>query len=224
MMLKKLTTVFVVFASMCGAMAEVPSLINYQGKLSDKDGASVNGDKNFTVRIFDANEGGKQVYEEAIGAVTVKDGLYSFGFGEAGKSVATATETMASADGTTQVFNYIVKNTPVLGGIKISGGGYSWTESGGSSDAGNFTATANKESGAVSAIFLAGNPEAGQEIKIEYEHATDGVMGALSRGVQTWLEITVGGETLSPRERLVAVPVSCRAFIHEFLGDLCYTA
>jgi hypothetical protein len=36
-------------------------------------------------------------------------------------------------------------------------------------------------------------------------------MGALSRGGQAWLELVVGGETLSPRERLVAVPFALRA-------------
>ena len=133
--------------------------INYQGKLSDKAGAPVTGDKNFSLHIYDDKTGGKLIYEEAVGTVAVKDGLYSFNFGESGKSVATATETIATADGEKQIFNYIVKNKPILGEIKISGGGYSWTESGGSSDAGNFTATANKQSGAVSAIFLAGNPE-----------------------------------------------------------------
>ena len=84
-------------------------------------------------------------------------------------------------------------------------GGYSWTESG-SSDATKFTATANKNSGAVSAIFLTGAPEDGQKISIAYDHNSDGVGGALSRGGQAWLELVVGGETLIPRERLVAVP------------------
>ena len=117
--------------------------INYQGKLSDKAGASITGDKNFSLSIYNDKTSGKLIYEEAVGTVAVKDGLYSFNFGESGKSVATATETIATADGQKQVFNYTVNNLPILGGIKISGGGYSWTESGGSSDAGNFTATAN---------------------------------------------------------------------------------
>jgi hypothetical protein len=184
--------------------------INYQGRLSDKSGTNVNGTKNFALRIFDAKTGGKQIYEENIGAVAVNEGAYSFNFGETGKSVVTPTETIAFADGEKQIFNYTAKNPPVLGEIKISGGGYSWTEAG-SSDATKFTATANKNSGAVSAIFLTGAPETGQEISIAYDHNSDGVMGALSRGGQAWLELVVGGETLSPRERLVAVPFALRA-------------
>jgi hypothetical protein len=188
--------------------------INYQGRLSEKSGTNVNGTRNFTLRIFDAKTGGKQIYEENVGAVAVNEGAYSFNFGESGKSVSTATESIGFADGEKQIFNYIVKNTPVLGEIKISGGGYSWTESG-SSDATKFTATANKNSGAMSAIYLTGAPEAGQQIAISYDHNSDGVMGALSRGGQAWFQLIVGGEALSPRERLVAVPFALKALESE---------
>ena len=205
--MKKLITVLIAATTLMSALAQP---INYQGRLSDKSGTNVNGSKNFSLRIFDAKTGGKQIYEENVGGVTVNEGAYSFNFGENGKSVVTPTETIAFADGEKQIFNYTVKNPPVLGEIKISGGGYSWTEAG-SSDATKFTATANKNSGAVSAIFLTGAPEAGQDISIAYDHNSDGVMGALSRGGQAWLEITVGGETLSPRERLVSVPYALRS-------------
>jgi hypothetical protein len=198
------------------ALTAAAQPINYQGRLSDKSGSNVNGTKNFSLRIFDAKTGGKQIYEENVGAVTVNEGAYSFNFGENGKSVVTPTETIALADGEKQIFNYIVKNPPVLGEIKISGGGHSWTEAG-SSDATKFTATANKNSGAISAIFLTGAPEAGENVSISYDHNSNGVMGALSRGGQAWLEISVGGETLSPRERLVAVPFALRAGVADSL-------
>ena len=205
--MKKLITVLIAATTLMSALAQP---INYQGRLSDKSGTNVNGSKNFSLRIFDAKTGGKQIYEETVGAVTVNEGAYSFNFGENGKSVSTATETIGFADGEKQIFNYTVKNPPVLGEIKISGGDYSWTESG-SSDATKFTATANKNSGAVSAIFLTGAPETGQEISIAYDHNSDAVMGALSRGGQAWLELVVGGEALSPRERLVAVPFALKS-------------
>ena len=89
-MMKKLLTVLATIAISLSAMAEVPSLINYQGRLKEKNGTNVNGAKNFTVRIFDAKTGGKQIYEENVGAVTINEGAYSFGFGEAGKSVVDA--------------------------------------------------------------------------------------------------------------------------------------
>jgi hypothetical protein len=210
-MMKKLLTVLMTIAISLSAMAEVPSLINYQGKLSDKSGTPVNGSKNFTVRIFDAKEGGKQIYEENVGTVTVKDGLYSFGFGEAGKSVVTPTEILARTDGEKQVFNYITKNKPILGNVTISGAGLSWTDDAGSSDNSKFTATLNKNSGAVSAIYLTESPVGGTPISITYNHHSDGVMDSLSRGDQAWLELSVDGEDLSPRERLVTVPFALKA-------------
>jgi hypothetical protein len=218
--MKKLITGLVTIAISLSAMAEVPSLINYQGKLSDKSGNPVNGTKNFSVRIFDAKEGGKEIYEEEVGAVAVKDGLYSFGFGEAGKSVVTPTEILARADGEKQVFNYITKNKPILGNVKISGAGLSWTDDAGSSDTSKFTSTLNKNSGAASAIFLTQAPDSGTEVLISYDHNSDGVMGALSRGGQSWLEITVGGETLSPRERLVAVPFAVNSELASSVKNL----
>lgn len=211
-------THFIIWSLLLSANIAIAQPINYQGRLKEKSGTNVNGTKNFTLRIFDAKTGGKQIYEENVGAVTVNEGAYSFNFGESGKSVVTPTETIALADGEKQIFNYTVKNPPVLGEIKISGGGYSWTEAG-SSHATKFTATANKNSGAVSAIFLTGAPEVGENVSISYDHNSNGVMGALSRGGQAWLEITVGGETLSPRERLVAVPFALRAGVADSIAS-----
>ena len=45
----------------------------------------------------------------------------------------------------------------------------------------NLHATLNKNSGAASAIFIKQAPP-GTEILISYDHNSDGVMGALSRG------------------------------------------
>jgi len=211
MTMKNLLTAFLTFTIALGAIAEVPSLINYQGKLSDESGNPVNGTKAFSLKIYDAKTGGKEIYQEEIGNVALKNGIYSFGFGEAGKSVVTPVEILARADGNKQVYNYITKNKPVLGNITISGPELSWTDDDGSSDATKFTATANKDSGAISAIYLNKSPSAGSEISITYDHLSIGVMGALSRGGQSWLEITVDGKTLSPRERLVTVPFALRS-------------
>ena len=165
-MMKKLLTGLATIAISLSAMAEVPSLINYQGRLKEKSGTNVNGTKNFTVRIFDAKTGGKQIYEENVGAVTINEGAYSFGFGEAGKSVVTPTEILARTDGEKQVFNYITKHKPILGNVTISGTGLSWTDDAGSSDATKFTSTLNKNSGAASAIFLTQAPDSGTEVLI----------------------------------------------------------
>jgi hypothetical protein len=61
--------------------AQVPSLINYQGRLTDAQGNPVNGERTMVVRIYDAPTGGNLTYEENIGTVSVQDGKYSFRFG-----------------------------------------------------------------------------------------------------------------------------------------------
>mgnify|MGYP000324221147 CR=1 FL=1 len=77
--MKKLITVLIAATTLMSALAQP---INYQGRLSDKSGTNVNGTKNFALRIFDAKTGGKQIYEENVGAVTVNEGAYSFNFGK----------------------------------------------------------------------------------------------------------------------------------------------
>jgi hypothetical protein len=193
------------------ALTAISQPINYQGKLSDKAGAPVTGDKNFYLSIYDDKTDGKLTYEEAIGTVTLTKGIYSFNFGEDGKSVATSTETVGSTDSEKQIFNHTAANIPIVGNIKITAGDYSWSDTGGSSSSSQFTATANKETGQISAIFISGAPAAGTEITVTYDYNSTGIMGALSAGSQSWLEVTIGGETLSPRERLVAVPFALRA-------------
>jgi hypothetical protein len=61
--------------------AEVPSLINYQGLLTDINGNSVSGNKTVSISIHDAVADGTQLYTENIGTVTVQNGVYSFQFG-----------------------------------------------------------------------------------------------------------------------------------------------
>ena len=99
---------------------------------------------------------------------------------------------------------------------KISASDFSWTESG-PSEPTKFTATENKSSGAISAIFIAGVPDFGEQILISYDHHSDGVMGALSRGGQAWLELIVDNKPMSPRERLVTVPFALKAGVADKL-------
>jgi hypothetical protein len=193
------------------ALTAAAQPINYQGKLTDKSGNPISGDKEVSLKVYDAKTDGKLTYEEAIGPVTLTKGIYSFNFGEDGKSVATATETVGSTDGEKQIFNHTAANIPIVGDVKITAGDYSWSDTGGASSSSQFTATANKESGQVSAIFISGAPAAGTEITVTYDYHSTGIMGALSASSHSWLEVTIGGETLSPRERLVAVPFALYA-------------
>lgn len=206
--MKKLITGLVTIAISLSAMAEVPSLINYQGKLKSKFGGNINDTPNFLLKVFDQRTGGKLLYEEEIGQVSVVDGAYSLNFGENGISKIPTIELMAVADGEKQIFNYTTRTKPVVGNIKISGGGYSWTDAG-SSDSSKFTATINKTTGSVSAIYITEAPKAGAEIKIEYNKR--GITEALLSSSQSWLELTIEEQTLSPRERLVTVPFALKA-------------
>ena len=70
-------------------IAQVPSLINYQGRLTDAQGQPVSGNRTMAVRIYDAASGGNMTYEESIGTVAVGNGTYSFQFGASGNGVVT---------------------------------------------------------------------------------------------------------------------------------------
>jgi sulfatase modifying factor 1 len=67
--------------------AEIPSLINYQGRLTDAQGDPVTGNRTMMVRVYDAPSGGNMTYEETIGTVAVANGTYSFRFGSGGDGV-----------------------------------------------------------------------------------------------------------------------------------------
>ena len=69
--------------------AQVPSLINYQGRLTDGSGQPVTGNRTMAVRIYDTASGGNMTYEETLGTVAVGNGTYSFQFGASGNGVVT---------------------------------------------------------------------------------------------------------------------------------------
>ena len=79
------------------ANGQVPSLINYHGRLTYAAGAPVTGSKNFSISIYDAATAGNLLYTESIGAVTLDAaGVYSFQFGGSGTSSSQVTETLAT--------------------------------------------------------------------------------------------------------------------------------
>jgi hypothetical protein len=132
------------------AFAQVPSLINYQGRLTDSNGAPVTGNKNFAISIYDAATGGNLLYEETIGAVTLDaNGVYSFQFGSAGSSNTQVTETIGTTAGSTLTYTKTLTNTPVVNNsITVTDGTNSWSQSVGNPGVGA-TATANTISGFV---------------------------------------------------------------------------
>jgi hypothetical protein len=132
------------------AFAQVPSLINYQGRLTDADGAAVTGTKNFSISIYDAATAGNLLYTESIGAVTLDDnGVYSFQFGSAGTSDTQVTETIGTTAGSTLTYTKTLSNTPVVANsITVTDGTNSWSQSVGNPGVAA-TATASRASGFV---------------------------------------------------------------------------
>jgi hypothetical protein len=138
-------------AALAGAaFAQVPSLINYQGRLTDANGDPVTGSKNFSISIFDSATGGTLLYTETIGAVTLDDnGVYGFQFGANGTSNKQATETIGTTSGSTLTYTKTLSNTQVVeNSITVTDGTNSWSQSVGNPGVGA-TATLTTVSGFV---------------------------------------------------------------------------
>ena len=74
------------------SLSAVPNDINYQGRLTDANGDAVTGDVTISVKMYDAQSGGNEIYSEDIGTVTLdENGVYSFQFGASGNSTVTKT-------------------------------------------------------------------------------------------------------------------------------------
>jgi N-acetylneuraminic acid mutarotase len=132
------------------AFAQVPNLINYQGRLTDANGVPVTGTKNFSISIFDAATGGNLLYTEDIGAVMLDDnGVYSFRFGAGGTSNKQATETIGTTAGSSLTYTKTLSNTPIVeNSITVTDGTNSWSQSVGNPGVGA-TATLSTVSGFV---------------------------------------------------------------------------
>jgi len=72
--------IFFVFASSTIVAWAVPSTINFQGRLTDKEGTPLSGDYNMRFRLFIVENGGDPLWTEDQ-TVTVTDGVYSVELG-----------------------------------------------------------------------------------------------------------------------------------------------
>ena len=106
-----------------------PSDINYQGRLTDVNGNAVTGDVSMSVKMYDAQNGGNEIYSEDIGTVTLdENGVYSFQFGASGNSTVTKTETIVTSDGTSTEYTGTFTSTPIDGTIFVTDETYSWND------------------------------------------------------------------------------------------------
>jgi hypothetical protein len=219
--MKRISWIFTALAALAFtglAQAQVPSLINYQGRLTDKAGTPVNGPVNIGIKIFDAATDGKAYYTEDIGEVTVVNGVYSFNYG-AGQSLAEATETVSFADGVEKVYNYNTQNKPIIGEVTVNFKELKWNSSGGNDQA-EMIGSIDKETGRVSVIFLNSVPEAAKEIKIKYNYYSDGISPVFTSGKSLFLEVSVNGKGLSPRQAIVFVPQAIWAKTSKYAENL----
>jgi hypothetical protein len=198
------------------AAAEVPSLINYQGRITGPGGAPATGTRNFELKIYDAQAGGNLLYSEDMGAITLGEGgVYGFRFGASGTSVATRSETLATTDGTLTVFNGTLSATAIPGSVSLSDGTFTWSQSAGSSAPANFIGSFVAANGTASAIYIQGAPAAGTPIEVSFNYEEAGITGALSSGSSHWIELTVDGTVQATRERVLAVPFALKSNVAE---------
>jgi hypothetical protein len=57
--------------------ADIPHLIRYQGKVTDKQGAPLNGAYNITFRIYDSATGGTLLWSETQPSIPVNNGIFT---------------------------------------------------------------------------------------------------------------------------------------------------
>ena len=227
--MKTILTTILSAALAGAAFAQVPSLINYQGRLTDANGDPVTGSKNFSISIYDAATAGNLLYTESIGAVTLdSSGVYSFQFGEGGNSSKQVAETVAVTNGTATTFQKILANSPVVAGsVSVSDGTYTWSQSAGSSNEDDFGVAYSTNRRRVTVIYYDGAPAAGKTITASYRYTDGSISGALATGSQHWMAISVDGLTQGTRQRVLAVPFalnSQRAEIANSIPDGTVTA
>ena len=191
------------------AFAEVPALINYQGRLVNGVGNPVTGSKEFKLDIYDSQTEGTLIYQETLPNITLdEDGAYSFQFG-AGESRSETSVIVATGDGEAAFFQKVFEETPV-GVISVTDGTNTFNT--GDVPTGeepfSFTYTAS-----LKRLNLVCNepPAEGVNFTATFRYAESGIMGALSSAAEHWMEVTIGGEKQEPRQRLVAVPFALRA-------------
>lgn len=197
-------------ASAMFAAAQVPNLINYQGRLTDAGGAPVTGSKNLAISIYDAATGGNLLYTETIGAVTLDaNGVYNFQFGSAGTSNTQVTETIGTTDGTTLVYSKALANSSVVNNsITVTDGTNSWSQSVGNPGAGA-TATANTIGGfVIGATITNGGSGYTSEptVTISGNGTGAAATASLTNGVVTGITITSAGSGYTTGATITIAP------------------
>ena len=189
--------------------ADVPSLINYQGRLVDGVGNPVTGSKAFKLDIYDSQTDGTLIYQETLPDITLdEDGAYSFQFG-AGISRTGTSQLIATGDGETMLFQTRLEQTP-FGPITVTDGTNTFTQGDVATGEEPFTFLYVRGLNRINLVFNE-PPAAGVKFTATYRYNEAGIVGALGTAAEHWMEVTIGGEKQEPRQRLVAVPFALKA-------------
>jgi hypothetical protein len=199
-------------STLATAAAEVPSLINYQGRLVNADGAAQSGQKSFLLEVFGAASGGSLLYREEVGNITLGEGgVYSFQFGATGTSNTQITEIIGTGSEAV-LYQQVLSNLPVVAGsVSVNDGTYTWSQASGSSNEDDFSAAFSTNLNRITVNYFSGAPNDGRSIDVTYRYESEGIVGALSSGGEHWLQLTIDGDVQATRERVLAVPFALRA-------------
>ena len=222
---KRVLSLAVFLSGMSFAVAEVPSLINYQARLTESNGAPVTGTKTVSLEIYDSAVNGRVLYTELIGPVVIAaNGIYNFQFGASGTSNTLITETLASTDGVAAAFQKILSNGPITANsLTVSDGVYNWSQVDGSSDDTAFGVAYSAALRRVTVNYYNGAPSAGKTITATYRYGTTGISGALGSGAEHWMALSVDGVTQGVRQRVLTVPFALNTQTSQISKSLATT-
>jgi hypothetical protein len=79
---------FVLAIGIPAAWSQMPETLSFQGRLTDNTGNPVNGPVNLTFRLYDAENGGTEIWSETKPGVNVSSGIYGVLLGAAGWGTA----------------------------------------------------------------------------------------------------------------------------------------
>jgi len=74
--MRKLIIFLILLVITSTANAAIPHLINYQGRLTDKDGAPLNGSYQLTFRIYDAETAGNLLWQATHTGIVIQKGIF----------------------------------------------------------------------------------------------------------------------------------------------------
>ena len=193
--------------------------MNFQGVLIE-EGQVVTGTRNIEVKLFDAAIDGIQLYSENIGVTLIEKGFYSFEYGVAGTSNFLNTETVATTNGTTSSFQYVLSASSVVdGSVVVKDGVYLWGQTSGSSNESDFGAVYSTSLRRISTTYYNGTPASGRTITVSYRSPVLGIAGAFNENNQPWIEIIVNGTAQTPRQKLLSAPYAFRTVVSPNFGE-----